>query len=58
MPDSKHRNNQTPSKISKFKRGIQSVSQEKMSIFWEVTVLVVLSKTLYVHVSYSERFPR
>jgi hypothetical protein len=36
------------------------VSQEEMSIFWEVIVLVILSKQLYayVHVSYSEWFPR
>jgi hypothetical protein len=30
-----------------------------MSIFWEVIVSVILSKkSVYVHVSYSERFPR
>ena len=35
------------------------VSQEERSIFWEVIVAVILSKkTLYEHVSYSERFPR
>jgi hypothetical protein len=35
------------------------VSQKERSVFWEVIVLVILSKkTLYEHVSYSERFPR
>jgi len=34
------------------------MSQEEMSMFWEVRVSLILSKTLYVHVSYSERFPR
>jgi hypothetical protein len=33
------------------------VSQEERSIFWEVNVSVILRKTLYEHVSYSERFP-
>jgi hypothetical protein len=33
--------------------------REGRSIFWEVIVSVILSKkTLYEHVSYSERFPR
>jgi hypothetical protein len=36
---------------------IYRVSQEERSIFWEVTVSVILS-SVYVHVSYSERFPR
>jgi len=38
---------------------IYRVSQEERSIFWEIIVLVILSKkkTLYVHVTYSERFP-
>jgi hypothetical protein len=31
--------------------------QELRSIFWEVTVSVILS-SVYVHVSYSERFSR
>jgi hypothetical protein len=33
------------------------VSQKERSIFWEVTVPPILS-SVYVHVSYSERFPR
>jgi hypothetical protein len=33
------------------------VPQEERSIFWQVIVSVILSKKLYVHVSYSERFP-
>jgi hypothetical protein len=38
---------------------LYGVSQEEMSIFWEVIVSVILRKnTVYVHVSYSERFPR
>jgi hypothetical protein len=37
---------------------IRTVSQEERSIFWEVIVSVILSKIVYVHVSYSERFPR
>jgi hypothetical protein len=33
--------------------------REGRSVFWEVIVSVILSKkTLYEHVSYSERFPR
>jgi hypothetical protein len=34
------------------------VSQEGRSIFWEVIVSVILSETVYMHMSYSERFPR
>jgi len=34
------------------------VSQEEMSIFWEVIVLVILSKRVYMYVSYSEWFLR
>jgi hypothetical protein len=34
------------------------VSEEERSIFWEVIVSVILTKTVYVHVSYSELFPR
>jgi hypothetical protein len=38
---------------------IYRVSQEERTIFWEVIVSLILSKkTLYEHVSYSERFPR
>jgi hypothetical protein len=33
-------------------------SREEWSVFWEVTVSVILSKKVYVHVSYSKRFPR
>ena len=33
------------------------MSQEERSIFWEVTVSVILSKNVYVNVSYSEQFP-
>jgi hypothetical protein len=33
------------------------VTQEERSVFWEVVVLVILSKN-YVHVSYSEQFAR
>jgi hypothetical protein len=34
------------------------VSQEERSIFWEVMISVILSKkSVYAHVSYSERFP-
>jgi hypothetical protein len=36
---------------------ICKVSQEERSIFWEVMVSVILRKILYVHVSFSERFP-
>jgi hypothetical protein len=34
------------------------VSQEKRSIFWDEIVSVIPRKNIYVHVSYSERFPR
>jgi hypothetical protein len=38
---------------------IYRMPQEERSIFWEVTVSAILSeKSAYVHVSYSERFPR
>jgi hypothetical protein len=37
---------------------IYRVSQEERSIFWEVIVSVILSKKLYMNMSYSERFPR
>jgi hypothetical protein len=38
---------------------IYRVSQEERSVFWKVIVSVILSKKIvYVHVSYSERFPR
>jgi hypothetical protein len=38
---------------------IYRMSHEERSIFWEVTVSVILSKkSVYVHVSYSEQFPR
>jgi hypothetical protein len=45
------------------KRGVQNyfvyrVSREEMSIFWEVIVSVILSKKVYMYVSYSERFLR
>jgi hypothetical protein len=33
-------------------------SQEERSIFWEIIVLAIQKKSLYEHVSYSERFPR
>jgi hypothetical protein len=32
--------------------------QEERSIFWEVIVLVILSKKVYIFMSYSEWFPR
>jgi len=32
------------------------VSEEEMSIFWEVILSVILSKIVRVHISYSERF--
>jgi hypothetical protein len=35
---------------------IQGVPGDR-SIFWEVTVSVILRKSLYEHVSYSEQFP-
>jgi hypothetical protein len=39
--------------------GLNKVSQEDRSISREVTVSVILSEeSVYVHVSYSERFPR
>jgi hypothetical protein len=48
MPKCRHKN--TP---------VYRMSQEERTIFWEVIVWVILSKkTLYEHVSYSERFPR
>jgi hypothetical protein len=35
------------------------MSQEERSVLWEAIVSVILSeKSVYVHVSYSERFPR
>jgi hypothetical protein len=36
------------------------VSQEERSVFWQVIGLVILSKqkSVYVHVSYNEWFPR
>jgi len=37
---------------------IYRVSQEERSIFWEVIVLAILSKNVYMNVSYSERFAR
>jgi hypothetical protein len=38
---------------------IYRMSPEEMSVLWEVIVSVILSKkNVYVHVSYSERFPR
>jgi hypothetical protein len=38
---------------------VYRVYQEERSVFWEVIVSVVLSKKkVYIHVSYSERFPR
>jgi hypothetical protein len=49
MPDSKHKGSQAPSKISKFKSGIHRVSQEEMSIFWEVIVSVILSKKVCMY---------
>jgi hypothetical protein len=38
--------------------GIYRLPQEERSIFWEVIVTVILSKIVYIHVSYFERFPR
>ena len=32
------------------------VSEEEMSIFWEIILSVILSKIVRVHISYSERF--
>jgi hypothetical protein len=37
---------------------LYTMSQEDRSIFWEVIVSVILRKTVYVIVSYYERFPR
>jgi hypothetical protein len=36
---------------------VYRMSQEERSVFWAVTVSAILSG-VYVHVSYSERFPR
>jgi len=49
MPDSKHKSSQTSSKIAKFESGRHRVSQEKMSIFWEDIVSVILSKRVYTY---------
>jgi hypothetical protein len=38
---------------------LYKVSQEERAIFWEVIVSVILSKKgLYVHMFYSEGFPK
>jgi hypothetical protein len=37
---------------------LHRMSQEERSAFWKVIILVILSKKVYVHVSYSEQFPR
>jgi hypothetical protein len=48
-----------PKKIALLRLIVNMVSQEERSIFWEVIVSVILSKrSVYVHVSYSKRFPR
>jgi hypothetical protein len=33
------------------------LSQEERIIFWEVIVLVILRKKVYMNMSYSEQFP-
>jgi hypothetical protein len=40
------------------RRDLYRVSQEEMSIFWQVIVSAILSKRVYLYLSYSEWFPR
>jgi Leu/Phe-tRNA-protein transferase len=43
--------------VTQFRDGIYRMFQEERSIFWDVTISVILS-SVFVHLSYSERFPR
>jgi hypothetical protein len=38
--------------------GCVLILHRRMSLFWEAVVSVILGKIVYVHVSYSERFPK
>jgi hypothetical protein len=55
--NTRHPDHKEHMSVEQLRDGIYRVSQEESPLFWEVTVSVITSN-VYVHVSYSERFPR